>query len=633
MDEDEERPAVLVIDDESGIRDVLARALPRRGYEVSLAETGEQAVAKAKEKSFELAICDMVMPGMDGVSTLKALKRLQPHMEVVMSTGFASLETAIESLKSGAYDYVAKPYALDHIFGVLDKALEHRRLQAKVVELEAANRLKSEFLANMSHELRTPLNAIVGYTSLMLEGVYGAIPADQQSALDRVLSNSRNLLNLINNILDFSKLSAGMMPVFLEDFDAADLTREVAQTLQCLASQKGLALETDAPAPVPMRGDKTKVKQVLINLTANAVKFTEKGSVTLRAAPAPDGGVELSVRDTGPGIAPEHLAYIFEKFTQIDGTVTRPHGGTGLGLSITKKLCELLGGKIEVESRLGEGSVFIARLPAAATPREGDVLAPPADSLRRGGRKVLLCIDDDPEVLRLLRDSLSGTEYDFCGAASAEEGLALARQLKPFVITLDILMPRRDGWSVLREFKKDPELRAIPVFILSILENRALGFSLGVSDYIVKPFDRQDLLGKLRVQESILGRSVLVVDDEPEMAELLRSGLIQEGFQVDTAATGRDALARLRQARPDAVFLDLGLPDMSGFEVVEEIKKDSSLKGLRVIILTAQTLTDAEKARLEARVEAVVQKWSMSLPDILRDLKTRLAAMAGGAAK
>jgi signal transduction histidine kinase len=632
MDKKADRPAVLVIDDESGIRSILARALPRRGYEVVMAETGEQAVAQAKEKAFDLAICDMMMPGMNGVATLKALKGLQPHMEVVMATGYSSMESAIESLKSGAYDYVSKPYALDHIFSVLDKALEHRRLQAKVVELEAANRLKSEFLANMSHELRTPLNAIVGYTSLILEGVYGAIPADQQGALDRVLTNSRNLLSLINNILDFSKLSAGMMPVFLEDFDAAALVKEVAQTLQCLAAQKGLALETDAPAPVPMRGDKTKVKQILINLMANAVKFTEKGSVVLRAAAAPDGSVELSVRDTGPGIAPEHIDYIFEKFTQVDGSATRSHGGTGLGLSITKKLCELLGGGVEAASRLGEGAVFTVRLPAAAVPRDGDVLAPPADA-RRGGRKVLLCVDDDPEVLRLLKDSLSGTEYDFCGATSAEEGLALARQLKPFVITLDILMPRRDGWSVLQELKKDPELRAIPVFILSILENRALGFSLGVSDYIVKPFDRQGLLEKLRSQERLLGRSVLVVDDEPEMAELLRSGLVQEGFQVETAATGRDALARLRQARPDAVFLDLGLPDMSGFEVVEEIKKDSSLQGLRVIILTAQTLTDAENARLEARVEAVVQKWSMSLPDILRDLKTRLTAMAGGAAK
>ncbi|MBI5238850.1 MAG: response regulator, partial [Elusimicrobia bacterium] len=507
MDNQNPQPAVLVIDDEAAIRDMLSRALPRRGYQVDAAESGEAAVAQAKAKEFDVAICDVMMPGMDGVATLKALKGLRPGMEVVMSTGFASLDSAIESLKAGAYDYVSKPYTLDHIFGVLEKALEHSRLKAKVSELETANRLKSEFLANMSHELRTPLNAILGYTSLMLEQVYGPVPKEQHDALDRVLTNSQNLLALINNILDFSKLNAGMMPVFLEEFDAGELVREVARTLQCLAGQKGLALAPEAPASLRLRGDKTKVKQILINLAANAVKFTQTGGVTLRAAAGPDGtDVAFSVSDTGPGIAPEHLAYIFEKFTQVDGSVTRTHGGTGLGLSITKKLCELLDGSITVESRVGEGSTFTARLPAAVKPPDTDILNRPAGAAGRGGRKVLLCIDDDPEVLRLLRDSLSGTEYDFCGAVSAEEGLALARQLKPFVITLDILMPRRDGWSVLQALKSDPELRAIPVFILSILENRALGFSLGVSDYIVKPFDRQTLLEKLRGQERLLGR-------------------------------------------------------------------------------------------------------------------------------
>jgi CheY-like chemotaxis protein/nitrogen-specific signal transduction histidine kinase len=519
---------------------------------------------------------------------------------------------------------------MEHLFNVLEKALEHRRLKSKVDELETANRLKSEFLANMSHELRTPLNAIVGYTSLVLEGAYGPPLPEQASALDRVLINSKNLLALINNILDISKLTAGMMPVFVEDFDAAALIREVAQTLQCLAAQKGLSLDIEAPLPILIRSDKTKVKQILINLTANAVKFTDKGAVTLRATGAPDGEVELNVRDTGPGIAPEHLGYIFERFTQVDGSATRAHGGTGLGLSITHKLCELLGGSVSVESRVGEGSVFTARLPAARRPADSKLLPIPAQIERHKGRKVLLCIDDDPEVLRLLRDSLAGTEYEFCGAASAGEGLALARQLHPFVITLDILMPRRDGWSVLQELKKDPQLRSIPVFILSIIENRALGFSLGVSDYIVKPFDRKDLLEKLRGQERLLGRRILVADDDPEMLELFRASLSQEGFQVQTAVSGAEVMSCLRQQRPDVLYLDLGLPDMSGFEVVERIYENPALAGLPIVILTAKDLSDAEKTQLEARVAAVIQKCAMSLPDILRDLKTRLTIMTAG---
>ncbi|HAM35177.1 MAG TPA: hypothetical protein DCP85_04535 [Elusimicrobia bacterium] len=628
-----QKPAasVLVIDDDSALRRMLSRALPAQGYEVAVAENGEQALELARQRDFDLAVCDLMMPGMDGVATLRALKDMRPDIEVVMSTGNATIETAVDSLKAGAYDYMAKPYALEHLFSVLRKALDRRRLKAKVSELETANRLKSEFLANMSHELRTPLNAIVGYTSLILEQAYGPVPERQHEALDRVLANSNNLLALINNILDFSKLNAGMMSVFLEDFDAAAMVHEVAQTLQCLAAQKGLEFVVEAPRRARMRSDKTKVKQVLINLAANAVKFTEKGRITLRAEIDPDDqSLVFSVKDTGPGIAPEHLGRIFDEFTQVDGSSTRRHGGTGLGLSISSKLCGLLGGSLSVESRTGIGSNFRARLPAAALPAHEGLLLPASATAAQDDRRVLLCIDDDPEVLRLLRDSLSGTKYAFCGAGSAEEGLALARKLKPFVITLDILMPRRDGWSVLQELKNDPALRSIPVFILSILENRALGFSLGVSDYLVKPFDRQILLEKLRCQERLLGRSILVVDDDPGIVELFRAGLTQEGFQVQTAGTGREALSRLSRERPDAMFLDLGLPDMNGFEVVERIAGDPALKDLRIIILTGKDLAESETARLEARAEAVIQKWAMSLPDILRDLKCRLASMAEG---
>jgi CheY-like chemotaxis protein len=622
--------SVLVIDDEPAIRNMLRRSLPQQGYTVTLADSGEQALEKARRSPYQIAICDLAMPGMDGVATLKGLKGLRPEMEVVMSTGYASLESAIAAIKAGAYDYVAKPYALDHLFSVLDKALEHGRLKTKINELETANRLKSEFLANMSHELRTPLNAIVGYTSLILDGVYGPTSAEQRGPLDRVMANSHNLLALINDILDFSKLNAGMMPVFLEHLDAAALVREVAQTLGCLATEKGLVLETDAPAPLPMRGDKTKLKQILNNLAANAIKFTEKGNVTLSARPSPDGsGVVLSVSDTGPGVAPEHRARIFEQFTQIDGSLTRRHGGTGLGLSITKKLCELLGGDITVESPPGKGATFTARLPAGLPKTPDLLLDRPANAAGGDGRKILLCIDDDPEVLRLLHDSLSGTEYAFCGAGTAAEGLAMARQLRPFLITLDILMPHRDGWSVLQELKADPALRSIPVFILSIMENRSLGFSLGVSDYLVKPFERQVLLEKLRNQARLAGRRILVVDDDPEVAELFRAGLTGEGFQVETAATGKIALALLRRSRPDAMFLDLGLPDLDGFEVIEEIRKDPALKDLPIVILTARNLTDEQKARLETRTAAVIEKWTMTLPDILRDLKGRLVALAG----
>jgi signal transduction histidine kinase len=364
MESQPSAPAILVVDDEAGVRNVLLRALPRWGYSAAAAESGEEAVRKAREKDYAVAICDISMPGMDGVATLKTLKSVNPRMEVVMATGFASVDSAVVSLKSGAYDYVSKPFVMERLAEVLEKAVDHWRLISRVDELETANRLKAEFLATVSHELRTPLNAVVGYTSLILDGAYKDCPEEEEVALSLILANSKNLLALINNILDVSKLNARMMSVSATEFDAAALAREVAQSLNCLAAQKGLSFITQCPVPARLRSDKMKVKQILVNLAANAIKFTDTGGVTLSAAPAPDGGaVELRVSDTGPGIPPEHQSYIFEPFTQLDGSAARRHGGTGLGLSITKKLCALLGGSVTVESRVGEGSVFIVRLP------------------------------------------------------------------------------------------------------------------------------------------------------------------------------------------------------------------------------------------------------------------------------
>jgi signal transduction histidine kinase len=620
---------VLVIDDEPAVRSLLCRALPMRGFVVTAVGSGDEAVALVLRGAYDVAICDIGLPGMDGVEALKALKDIRPELEVIMVTGNATMETAISSLKAGAYDYVAKPYSLDHLADLVGRAVERRRLKAKVSELEEADRVKSEFLANMSHELRTPMNALMGYTSLLLDGTYGAVTAVQREPLERVLVNSQNLLALINNVLDYSKLNAGMMQVFLEDFDAADLLRETVDTMQSLAKAKGVSLAWEAVEGIPMRSDRTKVKQVLVNLTGNAIKFTDQGAVTLGARAVDGGQIEFRVRDTGCGIAPEHLDFVFEQFTQVDGSSVRKHGGTGLGLSITKKLAELLNGSIGVESLVGQGSVFKVLLPGAAS---RPVCVPTAVAGGQEGavpgRKVILSIDDDPEVLRLLADSLCATEFEFRGALCAEEGLALARRLKPAVITLDILMPRRDGWSALRELKSDPALRPIPVFILSILENQELGFSLGVSDYLVKPFDRPTLLAKLRAQSRLLGRKVLVADDDPEMVSLLTFGLNSEGFSVVSAGTGAEALSRWRQERPDAMFLDLGLPDMSGLAVAEEVDREPGGRKVPVVILTGREVSAEDAARLQTNDAAVVRKGALSVAEIMAGLKRRLTDIA-----
>ena len=497
---DNVKPRILVIDDEQGLRDMLVYGLTERDYEVVAVENGLLALEAARNSSFDLALCDIMMPGMRGTDVLRELKLLSPDTEIVMATGYATIETAVESMKLGAYDYITKPYELDPLCLTLTRALEKRRLKVRVGELESLSRMKSEFLANMSHELRTPLNAIVGYTSLLLDGTYGEMPAEQAEPLERVLSGSNDLLTLINSVLDFSKLNAGMMPVFLEDIDVAELAGEVVETMQALAVRKGLVLSAAECPPTRLRGDRTKTKQILINLIGNAIKFTDKGSVKLKSIlDAERGRVVLSVTDTGSGIPADNLATIFEEFRQVDGSSQRQHGGTGLGLAIAKKLAALLGGELSVQSRLGEGSIFefalptTAAKPAPAPLRPAAIVAEPGDE-----RPVVIGIDDDPEVLRLLGDSLAHSGYRFVGATSGQDGLALARKLKPFAVTLDVMMPHCDGWSVLQSFQMDAELSAIPVIILSIVENKGLGFSLGATDYIVKPFQKQDLVEKLR---------------------------------------------------------------------------------------------------------------------------------------
>ena len=626
---DDFKPKILVIDDEQGLRDMLVYGLTQRGYEVATAENGRQAVEKARHESFDLAVCDLMMPEMGGVETLTLLKELNPMIEVIMVTGYATLETAVESMKQGAYDYIAKPYELEHLCRIFERALERGRLRAKVGELENVNRLKSEFMANMSHELRTPLNAIIGYSSLILDKVYGELSSAQEPPMNCVLTSSRNLLALINDVLDLSKLNASMMSLYLEEFDLVGVVREVAETMNGLALEKGLGLTWAAPSDsVMVKCDKTKIKQILINLVGNALKFTDSGGVGIELAPEA-GAISLTVRDTGPGIAAQDIPVIFKEFKQLDGTATREHGGTGLGLSITKKLIALLGGEIRVESELGKGSAFNVSFDAArfAAAPKGPLEPTLATAVSERSRQVLLAIDDDPEVQRLVRDSLAGTDYTVVAAATGDEGLAIARKIAPAVVTLDIMMPHQDGWSVLQKFKSDPQLRAIPVIILSILENKALGFALGVADYIVKPFERHILLDKLRAIEDIRGKTVLVVDDDEDVCAMVERGLRDEGFRVERAATGRAALDSIRARRPDALFLDLHLPDMTGFEVLDQLDSADASQ-MRVFLLTGDTLRSDEIELLGGKIEKILQKGSISLPDILAALKRKLLAEA-----
>ncbi|MHB8766434.1 MAG: ATP-binding response regulator [Deferrisomatales bacterium] len=369
----------------------------------------------------------------------------------------------------------------------------HRRLRAQYEEVAEAARIKSQFFANMSHELRSPLNSIIGYTELLLDGVDGPLAAEQTSDLRRILAGSRHLLKLINNILDMTRIEAGRMEVEARPFDLEELVAEAMDTVGPLAYRKKLVLRTEgAQGAGAARSDPDKLKQVLINLLANAVKFTDEGEVvcTVRRSP---GRLAFEVRDTGIGIAPDDQERVFGKFFQVEGSHAREHRGTGLGLPLSRMLVELLGGELGLESELGRGSRFTFWVPELS---EGETAGQGAD--RGPGRPRILVVEDDPSAMELILKVLEAEGMDAVPARDGVEGLALARQLQPSAITLDLLMPRVDGWELLESLKNDPETRDIPVVILSCVDREARGLRSGAAAYLVKPIDRDVLARTLR---------------------------------------------------------------------------------------------------------------------------------------
>lgn len=598
-------------------------------------------------------------------------------------------------------------------------------------DLRELDKLKSTFLANMSHELRTPMNAIIGYTDLMIDGVDGPVNEEQEKSLKKVANNARHLLQLINDVLDISKIEAGKMKLNPKEFDLKWLVESALHTFEPQMKMKGLTLSINIPEGMPLiYGDEDRIREIFINLVANAIKFTNQGGVTISARLSeravrpgePPMFMEICVEDTGIGIKEEDVGKIFDKFVQVDLTTVRQYEGTGLGLSIARGLISLHKGIIWVTSKVGEGSRFCFTLPLkkeilekpaepvietrvaealadyfekpvddflkepeyagkplrcweyircgqpscpaygskegrcwlimgthctgmkiAAYPEKVDfcktceliqnIATKPEEEITSAGRikagtsqKTVLAIDDNLEAIDIIRKYL-GEDYNVVGLLSPEDAVKRAKEIKPMIITLDIMMPGKDGWQVLRELKGDPETQDIPVIVLSIVDDHRLGFSLGAAEYIIKPVEKDVLLRKLKTLEKTTKiKRVLIVDNDPNTVRLIGNVLEEGEYKVATAYNSEDAVKSIRDYRPDLIVLNLTMPE-TGFDVIEYLKTDKKGNGIPLIVLTQKDLSRKEIDELNGRIHGILNKVILTKEDLLKELKDTISKM------
>ncbi len=599
-------------------------------------------------------------------------------------------------------------------------------------DLRELDKMKSTFLANMSHELRTPMNAIIGYTDLLIDGVDGPINEEQEKSLNKVAANARHLLQLINDVLDISKIEAGKMKINPKELDLKWLVESAMPTFEPQMKAKGITLTVNIPDGLPHAyGDEDRVKEILINLLSNAMKFTHKGGITLSARISERGVkpgdppifMEVCVEDTGIGIKEDDIGKIFDKFVQADLTTVRQYEGTGLGLSIARGLVSLHKGIIWVTSKLGEGSRFCFTLPLKKeileTPSEpvietrisealADYFARPVEDFlkdpvyagnpircweyvhcgqpscpaygskegrcwmimgthcagmkvaaypekvdfckgcelmksivqqseeqypieqeirRQSDKKIIMVIDDNPEAIDIVCKYL-GDDYAVVGLLGGEAAVEKAKQIKPMAITLDIMMPKKDGWQVLRELKHDPDTQDIPVIIMSIVDDQRMGFSLGAAEYIVKPVEKNDLLRKLKTLEKRTKiKRILVVDDDPNTVRLIGNVLEEAEYQVTTAFNSEDAVRSIENFRPDLIVLNLTMPK-TGFDVIEYIKAAGRDKDIPLIVLTQKDLTEEEADDLNGRIQGILNKVVLTKEDLLQELKDTITRIS-----
>lgn len=504
-----------------------------------------------------------------------------------------------------------------------------KELEIQKQKAEESTKLKSQFLASMSHELRTPMNSILGLTELILDKAQ--LDDKNRERLEVVLKSGKRLMNLINDILDLSKIEAGKMEIREEEILLEELIEDVASTIQPLVYEKGLRFTVNRKCDtrIIVTTDKGRVTQVLINLLGNAVKFTDKGNIELSVAMTDDNYLVFSVSDTGIGIPEDAQKIIFEEFRQVDGSTTRRYSGTGLGLAISKKIIDLLGGKIWVKSIVGKGSIFSFTIPInyRSDLWNKDFEIDSLEVAKRNTNKPILVIDDDPDVRFTIGQYLTTRGYEVIFASDAESGIKLAIENKPFAITLDVILPDKDGWSALKELKENPATKDIPVILVSFVGDKSIGVGLGAFDYLFKPIKADNLLeafDKLEASTQKKIQKIVIVDDDELEFEKFKREFKSENISIEYIQDSEYAFNKISEVQPDLIIIDLLMPKVDGISLTHKLKLSRTTRNIPIIISTAKDLTDDEKKSLNSIVEHIAVKSQGHPMDVLKIVRDRI---------
>jgi signal transduction histidine kinase/DNA-binding response OmpR family regulator/HAMP domain-containing protein/uncharacterized protein YaaR (DUF327 family) len=578
--------------------------------------------------AYVLAAPVLFQENLIGVIVLGSMQSFDEHRREIMDNSAPQIGVAI----TNAMNLEATKKLSGEI------ATKNNELNSKNEELQKAYRVKSDFLSNMSHELRTPLNSIIGFTSVLLGQHGDPLTDDQAKALEKVLKNGKHLLELINDILDFSKIEAGRTPINMSTDEITNVISNAMVTVEPMLIGKDVKLLQEVDPDLPLLNtDTLKIKQILLNLLSNAAKFTEHGAITVTAKKQ-NSMISISVKDDGIGIEAKNLDRVFEEFQQIDSSNARKYKGTGLGLAIAKKYALLLGGNLTVRSEIGKGSTFTLVIPPVipdermpkpideAPAIKNTVVAPISKSMSEQSPAsstgvLILCIDDDAEVIDLLRRYLIPEGYSVRGVSSGEEGVRLAQELHPAVITLDIMMPEKDGWQVLRELKNNPSTSDIPVIIHSVVDNRPLALSLGALEVVTKPSEPKKILSIVERACRSNKQPIMIVDDNQDFADSLKSMLEIEGYRAVALFGGEDALKNIEAINPSLVILDLIMPGVDGFAVVQRLRSQERWNNLPIVILSGGDITTEQRQDLDKLIEEFIDKGHFSKELITNTIK------------